>query len=248
MIENLLLFIEQHGEYAGIIIFIVAFLESMAIVGLLVPGWLVLVGVGSLIGADVLSFYPIVISAYFGAVIGEYISFYFGFHYHEKILAWNWVAKHQKLIEKTKEFFERWGALGVFVGRFFGPTRAVLPLAAGIAEMRKSTFMWVNFVSGIFWAPLYLIPGILIGAAFHLEKELAYQLLGILSIISFCLVWAIKSTRQYWIKHYHQQEKFEKLYKPILWWVVTLMTFAIFVLSDYLNLFVQVMSIFLSKL
>ena len=138
MIESILEFIKQNSEFAWAVIFVVAFLESMAIVGLLVPGWVLLVAVGTLVGADVLSFYPIVFSAYLGAVIGEYISFHFGYHYHEKILSWQFVAKHKNLIRLCRRFFHRHGVGGVFIGRFFGPTRAVIPLVAGISEMNKT--------------------------------------------------------------------------------------------------------------
>ena len=56
MVESILEFIKQNSELAWLVIFVVAFLESMAIVGLLIPGWVLLVGVGTLIGADALSF------------------------------------------------------------------------------------------------------------------------------------------------------------------------------------------------
>ncbi|MCF6193114.1 MAG: DedA family protein, partial [Kangiellaceae bacterium] len=165
--ESILATIQQHSEWAWLIVFIIAFAESMAIIGLLIPGWALLLGVGTLIGTDVLEFLPIVISAYFGAVIGEYLSFYVGYHYHDQILKWRFVATHQKLIDRTRDFFEKHGAMGVFIGRFIGPIRAVIPLIAGVAEMPKRTFFWVNLTSGLIWAPLYLIPGILVGVAFN---------------------------------------------------------------------------------
>ena len=192
--ESILATIQHHSEWAWLIVFIIAFAESMAIIGLLIPGWVLLLGIGTLIGTDVLDFFPIVISAYFGAVIGEYLSFYVGYHYHESILQWRFVASHQKLIDRTRDFFEKHGAMGVFIGRFIGPIRAVIPLIAGVAEMPKRTFFWVNLTSGLIWAPLYLIPGILVGAAFNLDKEISNALIIILLVLAVVLWMAIKQS------------------------------------------------------
>ncbi|TQV87871.1 DedA family protein [Aliikangiella coralliicola] len=248
MIENILSFVEQNAHWAGVIIFSVAFLESMAIVGLLIPGWILLVGIGTMIGADALSFYPVVFAAYLGAVIGEYISFYAGYHYHEKILSWSFVAKHQKIIEKSRVFFEKHGVGGVFIGRFFGPTRAVVPLIAGISEMNKVTFFWVNLISGIIWAPLYLIPGILVGAAFSLDKSQGYELIFILVIIVGTLGFAIKASKSYWRERYNNDDTLASVLKPALWWCIALVSLLIFVRSPYWNLFTDILSIVLDKL
>lgn len=247
MIESILLFVENNSHWAWLIIFVVAFLESMAIVGLLIPGWLLLVGFGTLIGADALPFYPIVFAAYLGAVVGEYLSFLAGYYYHEKILRWPFVAKHDKLIDAAKTFFEKHGIGGVFIGRFFGPTRAVIPLAAGIAEMNRLTFAWVNLVSGLIWAPLYLIPGILVGAAFNLEKETAYHLIFICCLVIFTATIAISKSNQYWKATYRKGEK-QKLYLVVLWWAIALTCFAIFARSEYWDLLIQILKVVVNKL
>lgn len=187
--DSILHAIQQNAEWAWFIVFVIAFLESMAIIGLFMPGWVLLVGVGTMIGADVLEFPPIVVSAYAGAVIGEYLSFHLGYHYHQQITQWPIVAKRENLLNQSKALFEKYGAYGVFIGRFIGPARAVIPLIAGISQMPKRTFIWVNLTSGILWAPLYLIPGLLVGAAVDLDKEEALGLLFIVFILAM-ITWA----------------------------------------------------------
>ncbi len=194
--EAILQTIQQNSEWAWLIVFLIAFIESLAIFGLFMPGWILLVGIGTMIGADVLEFFPIVISAYWGAVIGEYLSYHAGYHYHEKILSWSFVARHEKLIEQSKFFFKKHGATGVFFGRFIGPVRAVIPLIAGISEMPKRVFFWVNIISGLIWAPLYLIPGIFIGAAVNADREFSSSLIFILLVIGLVLWIAINQSRK----------------------------------------------------
>jgi membrane protein DedA with SNARE-associated domain len=190
--DYLLHAIQNHTEWAWLVVFLIAFAESLAIIGIMVPGWLLLVGIGTLIGTNVLSFYPIVFSAYVGAVLGEYLSYILGYHYHQSILDWRLFKSHQALLEKAKIFFERYGTAGVFFGRFVGPLRAVIPFSAGVFQMKKSTFTWVNLTSGIIWAPLYLTPGILAGAAYKLDKQTGIESVLIILLITLMGWYACK--------------------------------------------------------
>ncbi|MFT6732873.1 MAG: membrane protein DedA with SNARE-associated domain [Polaribacter sp.] len=190
--DYLLHAIQNHTEWAWLVVFLIAFAESLAIIGIMVPGWLLLVGIGTLIGTNVLSFYPIVFSAYVGAVLGEYLSYILGYHYHQSILDWRLFKSHQALLEKAKIFFERYGTAGVFFGRFVGPLRAVIPFSAGVFQMKKSTFTWVNLTSGIIWAPLYLTPGILAGAAYKLDKQTGIESVLIILLITLMGWYAYK--------------------------------------------------------
>ena len=49
---------------------------------------------------------------------------------------------------------------GVFLGRFFGPLRAVVPLVAGICGMAQIPFQAANVTSALVWATLILAPGV----------------------------------------------------------------------------------------
>ena len=57
-------------------------------------------------------------------------------------------------------FFRKWGTFGVFVGRFFGPLRSIMPLVAGICGMRQVPFQIANLASAVLWATGVLTPGI----------------------------------------------------------------------------------------
>ena len=54
---------------------------------------------------------------------------------------------------------EKWGVLGIFIGRFFGPLRASVPLIAGILEMPYWMFQFANFTSAFVWAYVLLFFG-----------------------------------------------------------------------------------------
>ena len=248
--QSILEIIQQNAEWAWLIVFLIAFIESLAILGLFMPGWVLLVGIGTMIGADILEFPPVVISAYFGAVIGEYLSYYAGYHYHEAILKWPFVARHERLIEQSKRFFKKYGAAGVFFGRFIGPVRAVIPLVAGISEMPKRTFFWVNLTSGFIWAPLYLIPGILIGAAVNLDREISSSLVFILLVIGLVLWMAINQSQKS-VKVMQGKLKANRQFLAVnlvLVWAVLVVLIMILIKSIYWDVLKDIFAVVWSKI
>ena len=58
---------------------------------------------------------------------------------------------------------KKWGVPSIFIGRFFGPLRASVPLAAGIFEMSYWPFQIANFVSALVWSAVLLLFGDVMG-------------------------------------------------------------------------------------
>lgn len=248
--DTLLQTIQQNAEWAWLFVFIIAFVESAAIIGLFMPGWILLVGIGTMVGADVLDFLPIVTSAFLGAVIGEYLSYLLGYHYHEPILKLKLFKNHQSLIDSSKRFFDKHGVAGVFLGRFLGPVRAVIPFIAGICEMPKKTFITVNILSGLLWAPAYLIPGILVGAAFDLEKEMATHLLFILVLIGLVLWMAVRLSKKLKLGKESQNLKGQSfiIINTLLAWSLFITILYILISSQYYEFMKQIILVVASKL
>ncbi|KMJ46583.1 DedA family protein [Xenorhabdus khoisanae] len=159
IIELVTNFVRAHEAWAIPIIFLLAFGESLAFISLLLPATIILLGLGALIGESGLNFWPIWIAAAAGAFFGDWVSYWFGFHYKENVGKMWPLSRHPKTLARGHRFFERWGVWGVFIGRFFGPLRAVVPLVAGICAMPKRHFQLANFASALIWAFGILAPG-----------------------------------------------------------------------------------------
>ena len=84
-------YVRAHAEWAPWIVGLLAFGESVALVSLLIPATVILIGIGALIGASGLDFWPIWSGAVIGAALGDSLSYWLGFHYHEPIARlWMW--------------------------------------------------------------------------------------------------------------------------------------------------------------
>ena len=158
-------FVREHAAWAPAIVFALAFGESLAFISLLIPAWGALVAIGALIGPGGVSFWPVWIAAALGAALGDWLSYWIGLKL-EYTVAHHWpLSRHPDLIPRGEAFVKKWGAFGIFIGRFFGPLRASVPLVAGIFEMPYWRFQLANFSSAFVWAAVLLTIGDLVGAA-----------------------------------------------------------------------------------
>lgn len=158
--DVVLMIVREHQGWAPPIVFALAFGESLAFISLLLPATAILFGVGGLIGAAGIAFWPIWIAALLGAALGDWVSYWLGYRYKDAIARVWPLSRRPDLIPRGKALFKRWGAIGIFVGRFFGPLRSAVPLVAGICAMSPTKFQIANFASALVWATGILTPGV----------------------------------------------------------------------------------------
>jgi membrane protein DedA with SNARE-associated domain len=162
LIDQLVHFIETHQAWAGPLIGLISFGESMVLVGILLPGTAVLVLAGGLVGAGVLSPVPVIIGAVIGAALGDTVSYYLGGWLGRGIVHRWPLNRYKRAVAHSRLFFQRYGFFAILIGRFFGPVRATVPLVAGMLRMKPRPFQIANVLSAIVWAPVILSPGWLV--------------------------------------------------------------------------------------
>jgi len=163
LVQPTLDFVAVHSGWAAAVMFITAFGESFAFLSLLFPGTSLLIAAGALMAADALPYAPIVTGAVAGAVLGDTVSFWIGQRFGAGIgRIWPF-TRNRELLPSGIRFFARHGGKSVFIGRFFGPMRAVIPLAAGIMRMPRDRFWLANVASAVVWAPMLLLVGDTVG-------------------------------------------------------------------------------------
>ncbi|MDH5738281.1 MAG: VTT domain-containing protein, partial [Gammaproteobacteria bacterium] len=191
--------ISQNAIWSGLIIFAIACSESLALVGLLVPGAVLMFALGTLITTGHLEFWPAVSWAVAGAIVGDGISYWLGYYYQDRLARLWPLSHHPELLDKGRHFFNRHGGKSVLFGRFFGPLRPIVPAIAGMAGMPLGQFFIINIISGLIWGPLYLLPGMAFGLSLTLAGEVAGRLvLAILLLLAsiLFLIWLGKRIYQ----------------------------------------------------
>ena len=152
-------FVRDHQAWAAPLVLLLACGESLAFISLLIPAWGALVASGALIGASGISFWPLCFAGGIGAALGDWVSYWVGFKYKERVAQMWPLSRYPEILVRGEAFVKKWGVPSIFIGRFFGPLRASVPLAAGIFEMPYLRFQIANFVSALVWAAALLLFG-----------------------------------------------------------------------------------------
>ncbi|MGA7800376.1 MAG: DedA family protein, partial [Gammaproteobacteria bacterium] len=187
-LQPLLDWLAAHPTWAGLAVFVIAGSESLAVVGLFVPGALLLFGVGALVAAGSLELGPTLAWATAGAVAGDGLSFWLGRHFHQRLrLMWPF-NRSPELMARAVDFFYRHGGKSVVMARFVGPLRPIIPAVAGMLDMSAARFFWINVLSAAVWAPAYILPGMALGASLQLAAQVAGRLV-VLIVLLLAAVW-----------------------------------------------------------
>lgn len=187
-LSHILEIIANHTHIAYLLIFLISLSESLAFVGLLVPGTVLMFGVGAVVATGSLSLTPTLILATAGAIAGDGISYWLG-HYYQQRLKRLWpFNRHPQMLSRGETFFLRHGGKSVLFGRFVGPVRPVIPIVSGMLGMRPVRFTLVNVLSAIGWAFAYILPGLFFGTSLALAGEVSARL-SVLVLLTVGTIW-----------------------------------------------------------
>lgn len=184
--DSLLHWLASHPHWILLATGLMAFLESLALVGVIVPGVALLFAIAALAGSTGIPLSDLLLAGFIGALLGDGCSYLLGYHYQQGIRRLPPFSSHPDWISRAEAFFRRYGVAGIVVGRFVGPVRPIMPLVAGLMKMRPAQFFSVNLLSALAWSPFYLMPGYVVGRSTDGPHALTTQHLlflgGILAI------------------------------------------------------------------
>jgi membrane protein DedA with SNARE-associated domain len=188
-VQPLTNWLQANPHWSLFITFFIALTESLAIIGSIVPGSVTMTAIGILAGSGIMRIDLTLVAATLGAVCGDSLSYALGYYYRDHLVEMWPFKKYPNLLTYGKEFFSRHGGKSVLIGRFVGPLRSIIPVIAGIMNMKQWRFLIANVISAIGWSILYVMPGVFIGAAGHeLSTESATRLF-ILILIALAAIW-----------------------------------------------------------
>ena len=212
-IEQLINWLRIHPDSALIITFLVSCAESLIFVGGLIPGSLALSGIGVLAGSGVISLYPPLFVAILGAIVGDTCSFFIGRIFKTNLRNFFLFKRFPQTLEYGEFFFEKHGGKSVFLARFIGPIRAIVPAIAGMMGLNRLTFIVANSSSAIGWSALFYFPGVLIGMGHEQIREHFSQIIAAVLVLIVLPIACIKIWRYLKLRFYRiSSEYFDKVW------------------------------------
>jgi membrane protein DedA with SNARE-associated domain len=195
--DLLLNLLKEFAWLGNWLFFVLAFVESAPFVGVFIPGATLISVGGFLASQGYLNTWNIIIFATLGAIIGDFFSYSIG--------RWggNWIknktTNNQSLIIHGEDFFRQHGNKSIFLGRFFGPIRAIIPFIAGLSRMKRGPFIFWNVLSAIGWAMLNVFLGYFSGTlvvTIFKKWSSGLTLILIMVLILAITYWRIKKKGQ----------------------------------------------------
>ncbi len=194
-IDTLSQWLAAHPQGLALTIALISFGECLAIAGLLLPGSTLLFPLAALAGSGLFPLGDVLLLGFAGGLAGDLASYALGQRYHQAIRGLPVLRSHPEWLQASELYFRRYGALSLIIGRIIGPLRPLLPMTAGMLDMRFRLFLPVSLLASLFWSGVYLIPGWITGAAFRLPLpegfwpeagSLAAGLAGLLAASLYC--------------------------------------------------------------
>jgi undecaprenyl-diphosphatase len=167
-LDSLTGWLTANPQWLAAAVFIVACCECLAIVGLIVPGTVLLFAVAVLAGSGALSLGETLLLGFLGGLLGDAVSYVLGRRFHQNIRRLPGLRHHPEWIGSAEAYFQRYGIASLLVGRFIGPLRPMLPMVAGMFDMPFPRFIAVSMLAAAGWTVAYLLPGWATGAAIRL--------------------------------------------------------------------------------
>ena len=160
MNETDLLLVQQWVKewgYPGIAVLM--FLESAPLIGLTLPGIVIAIALGVLTATGFLSLFETWLYAAAGAVLGDSVGFWLGRLGSDE---WRHHLHRSHFAERRTRaagYLERFGPLGIAIGRFVWFVHPVVPPLAGISGISPWRFYLYDLPACLLWVALYIGVG-----------------------------------------------------------------------------------------
>uniref|UniRef100_B0T9F3 SNARE associated Golgi protein n=1 Tax=Caulobacter sp. (strain K31) TaxID=366602 RepID=B0T9F3_CAUSK len=161
LLAGLSTFVSDHHAWAGVTLGLATFLESLVLIGAFIPATALMLVAGGLIATGALDAVSVLLWSSAGAVLGDAVSYALGARLGGSVLRGRLFVRHRRTIARTRLFARRYGVGSIFLGRFFGPLRAFVPVMAGMVRMKAHTFQIANVASALIWVAVLVAPGYL---------------------------------------------------------------------------------------
>jgi membrane protein DedA with SNARE-associated domain len=166
-LDPLISFVSAHAWLACLTLFLAALLEAVPVVGSVIPGSTIILALSALVPGGELKLQWVLLAAALGAVLGDGSAYWIGHRQQREILSTWPLTNYPRVVERSENFFHRFGTWAVFFARFVPPIRAFVPVTAGALGMPPARFYAINIPAILVWAPAHVLPGVLAVSVLH---------------------------------------------------------------------------------
>jgi undecaprenyl-diphosphatase len=156
------------GPYTYVLVAVMAFLETGAFVGLLVPGETVVIVGGVVAGQGHVDVVALICLTWLCALGGDLAGYLLGRRLGRRFLLEHGprVGVTETRLVRIEHFFARYGLATILIGRFVGLVRPVAPFLAGASRYPAARFVPLALIGTGVWSAAFVVLGFLFWQSF----------------------------------------------------------------------------------
>lgn len=175
--------IDAFGPLTYVILFIIIFAETGLVVTPFLPGDSLIFIVGAFSGIGFLNVFASYVVLLSAAILGDTVNYWLGNKLGPKVFSKeNSRVFNRAYLEKTREFYDKYGAKTIIIARFVPIVRTFAPFVAGIGKMNYSTFLKYNVVGAFMWVTSLILAGYFLGNNSFVKKNLEIAIFAIIGL------------------------------------------------------------------
>jgi membrane-associated protein len=187
--------ISQYGAWTYGILFVVVFCETGLVITPFLPGdsLLFMVGVFSNMGDEGLN--PLLGGTLIvvAAVLGDNVNYHLGRLFGPRAFRKEEARFFKRAnLERTKRFFDRYGAKTIILARFVPVVRTFAPFVAGMGSMTYPRFLAYSVLAAVLWVVVCMGAGYFFGGLPVVRENFTIAILALilLSVTPALIEWA----------------------------------------------------------
>jgi len=175
--------IRDYGIWTYLILFLIIFCETGLVVTPILPGDSLLFAAGAFAALGSLNIFWLFIILTLAAIIGDTVNYWIGHYIGPKIFHKENVRfLNKKHLQRTHEFYEKYGGKTIIIARFIPIIRTFAPFVAGVGSMTYWRFITYNIVGGVIWVAVCVFAGFFFGNFPIVKRNFSLVILAIIFI------------------------------------------------------------------
>jgi len=172
--------ITQYGGWTYLILFLIIFAETGLVVTPFLPGDSLLFAAGAFAARGSLNPFALFVLLTIAAIVGDTVNYWVGRAIGPRVYERDYRFLKRKHLDRTHEFYEKYGGKAVILARFMPIVRTFVPFIAGVGAMTYGKFVFYNVVGGIIWIGLFVFAGYFFGNIPAVEHNFTLVVMAII--------------------------------------------------------------------
>ncbi|HEU4386922.1 MAG TPA: DedA family protein [Blastocatellia bacterium] len=175
--------IRDYGAWTYLILFAIIFCETGLVATPFLPGDSLLFAAGAFAAAGSLEVVWLFLLLSLAAIAGDTVNYWAGYLIGPKIFHKENVRfLNKKHLERTHQFYEKYGGKTIIIARFIPIVRTFAPFVAGIGRMSYWRFISYNVIGGVAWIAICVFAGYFFGNIPVVKQNFSLVIIAIVII------------------------------------------------------------------